>query len=30
MDVLYANSYNDIRVYNTLVEDLKIMVKYIL
>lgn len=30
MDVLYANSYNDIRVYNTLVADLKIMLKYIL
>lgn len=30
MDVLYANSYNDIRVYNTLVSDLKAIVKYII
>lgn len=30
MDVLYANSYNDIRVYNTLISDLKILVKYLI
>ena len=30
MDVLYANSFNDIRVYNTLLEDLKIIVKYMI
>jgi hypothetical protein len=27
MDTLYANSFNDIRVYNTLLNDLKILVK---
>lgn len=30
MDTLYANSFNDIRVYNTLLEDLKILVKYMI
>ena len=27
IDTLYANSFNDIRVYNTLLNDLKILVK---
>jgi 16S rRNA A1518/A1519 N6-dimethyltransferase RsmA/KsgA/DIM1 with predicted DNA glycosylase/AP lyase activity len=30
MDTLYANSFNDIRVYNTLLNDLKILVKYMI
>jgi hypothetical protein len=30
MDVLYANSYNDIRIYNTLLDNLKILVKYMI
>jgi hypothetical protein len=30
MDTLYANSYNDIRIYNTLLSDLKILVKYMI
>jgi hypothetical protein len=30
MDTLYANSFNDIRVYNTLLADLKILVKYMI
>ena len=30
MDVLYANSYNDIRIYNILLDNLKILVKYMI
>ena len=30
MDTLYANSFNDIRVYNMLLADLKILVKYMI
>lgn len=29
MDTLYANSYNDIRVYNTLIDNLKIIVNHL-
>lgn len=30
MDTLYANSFNDIRVYNTLLNDLKILIKHMI
>jgi len=30
MDVLYANSYNDIRIYNILLDNLKILIKYMI
>jgi hypothetical protein len=30
MDTLYANSFNDIRIYNTLLADLKILVKHMI
>ena len=30
MDTLYANSFNDIRVYNTLLADIKILLKYMI
>ena len=29
-DTLYANSFNDIRVYNTLLNDLKILIKHMI
>ena len=30
MDTLYANSFNNIRVYNTLLNDLKILIKHMI